>query len=212
MIPKILHFVWVGDETKRPDNCIQTWKDKNPDYEIRIWGNKELKETPWHNHEHMKAMGQKELNGLADIMRYEILYYHGGISLDADSVCVRPLEDWLLETEDFACWESELARPGLIAAGYMGAIKGSLFQSQIIQDILAEQTVTDRMAWESVGPLRVTNTFRKTGWPLTIYPSHYFIPEHFSGHKYEGKGPVFANQLWGSTKGIYEELHAAEIR
>ena len=26
MIPKKLHFIWVGDEAKRPDNCIETWR------------------------------------------------------------------------------------------------------------------------------------------------------------------------------------------
>jgi len=206
MIPKTLHFVWVGDESKRPNSCIQSWIDLNPSYDVRIWGNADLKATEWHNVKHMKAMGQKELNGLADIMRYEILYYHGGIALDADSVCLRSLEDWLLEPDDFACWENELLRPGLIAAGYMGAVKGSLFQSQIIQDILALPSVTDKMAWETVGPKRVTDTYRKTGWPLTIYPSHYFIPKHFAGYEYDGKGQVFADQLWGSTKGNYDEI------
>jgi mannosyltransferase OCH1-like enzyme len=46
MIPKKLHFVWIGDESKRPDNCIQSWVKLNPDYEIIIWGNTELSEYP----------------------------------------------------------------------------------------------------------------------------------------------------------------------
>ena len=35
MIPKKLHIIWVGDESKRPDNCIQTWIDKNPAWTVR---------------------------------------------------------------------------------------------------------------------------------------------------------------------------------
>jgi hypothetical protein len=34
---------------------------------------------------------------------------------------------------------------------------------------------------------------------LTIYPSHYFIPTHLTGLKYQGSGPVFAEQLWATT-------------
>lgn len=34
MIPKLLHFIWVGDELKRPDNCIDTWRALNPDWEF----------------------------------------------------------------------------------------------------------------------------------------------------------------------------------
>lgn len=205
MIPKILHFVWVGDETKRPDKCIQSWRDLNPDFEVRIWGNKELAETGWINAEHIKKMAMREINGVADIMRYEILYYHGGIALDADSICLKPLPDWLLETDIFTCYENELLRGQLLAAGYMGAVPEHPFMAQIIKDIHAQETVTDRMAWESVGPQRLTDTWKETKYPVTIYPSHYFIPTHHGGTKYIGRGLVFADQLWGSTKG-YEHL------
>ena len=74
MIPKKLHFIWVGDETKRPDNCVDTWRSRNPDYEIKIWGNASLVEHAWINAKHMRAMSSRELNGVADMMRWEILY------------------------------------------------------------------------------------------------------------------------------------------
>jgi mannosyltransferase OCH1-like enzyme len=207
MIPKKLHFVWVGDESKCPHNCIDTWKSLNPDYEVRIWGNKELEDLEWVNKAHMEQMWDRELNGVADMMRYEILYNEGGITLDADSICLRPLEDWLLEPSEFSCWENELVRPGLVAAGYLGSVPKSTFFGQIIEDIKAAPTVVDKMAWETVGPLRVTVAWRTTGYPLTIYPSHYFIPSHFTGQTYEGSGQQFASQVWGSTRRIYDELY-----
>ena len=209
MIPKKLHFVWVGDESKCPHNCINTWKELNPDYDIKIWGNEDFNNYKWLNKNHMERMWARELNGVADIMRYEILYNEGGITLDADSVCLRPLEDWLLEPNEFACWENELVRPGLVAAGYLGSIPKSPFFGQIVQDMLQEKSVVFDMAWKTVGPLRVTETFQKTQYPLTIYPSHYFIPDHFSGMEYKGKGPVFASQLWGSTRRIYDHIYKA---
>lgn len=165
----------MGDESLCPNECIQSWRDLNPDYEVKVWGNKELSST-WHNAHHINEMLEKELNGVADMMRYEILYNHGGLTLDADSFCLKPLEDWLLEPSEFACWENEHARPGLIAAGYLGSVPKSPFFGQIIHDIHNEKTVVDKMAWETVGPLRVTNTFNTHQYPLTVYPSHYFIP------------------------------------
>ena len=116
MIPKIFHFIWVGDESKRPDNCIQTWRDHHPDWEFRIWGNAELDSLAWLNRDHMAAMAEREWNGVADLMRWEILYANGGVLFDADSTCLKPLDDALLDCPAFACWESEIARPGLIAA------------------------------------------------------------------------------------------------
>jgi mannosyltransferase OCH1-like enzyme len=211
MIPKKLHIVWVGDKSKRPDNCIDTWRTHNPDWEIKVWENEDLANTQWRNAKHMKYMAGRELNGVADLMRYEILYNHGGFAVDADSVCVEPLPDWLLETTEFTCWENEIARPGLLAAGYLAAEKSSPFIGQIIEDIHADD-IYGKPAWQSTGPLRLTKVWNSYQYVnLTIYPSHFFIPEHFTGIKYTGSGQVFAKQFWASTKNVYDTLHTKHL-
>jgi len=212
MIPKIFHFIWVGDESRRPDNCIDTWREAHPDWEFRLWGNAELEGNPWVNASHMAAMRERELNGVADMMRWEILDAHGGVVFDADSVCARPLDDFLLDCEAFACWENEIVRPGLIAAGYFGCQAGNPFVKQIIADIAAEPSVIEDMAWKTVGPLRLTEAYRKYSYsPLRIYPSHYFIPQHFTGTTYQGKDTVYAYQLWGSTLNSYDTIHTVKF-
>lgn len=212
LIPKTLHFIWVGDESKRPDNCIETWRRHNPGWTVKVWGNAELQGREWVNAAHMMEMHGRELNGVADMMRWEILYEEGGVLMDADSICLRPLDDDLLDCEAFACWESEIARPGLIAAGYFGCKAGNPFVGQIILDIQSELTVINDMAWKTVGPQRLTDSYRKYAYhPLRIYPSHYFIPEHFSGLAYDGDGKIYAHQLWGSTRRAYDDIHLAEL-
>lgn len=37
-IPSKLHMIWVGDEAKRPDSCIETWRQNHPAWEFRLWG------------------------------------------------------------------------------------------------------------------------------------------------------------------------------
>jgi mannosyltransferase OCH1-like enzyme len=212
MIPKCFHFIWVGDETRRPDNCIRTWQEAHPDWELRLWGNAELEGRNWINARHMAEMAPRELNGVADLMRWEILLEHGGLVFDTDSVSLRPLEDYLLDCEAFACWESEIARPGLIAAGYFGCTAGNAFVKQIVEDIAASPSVVGDMAWKTVGPQRLTDCYRKFAYtPLRIYPSHMFIPRHFTGVTYEGRDPVYAHQLWGSTLHSYENMHKADV-
>jgi len=212
MIPKIMHFIWVGDESLRPDNCIATWRALNPGWDVRLWGNAELQETRWVNHRHIEAMYERELNGVADLMRWEILLAHGGVVLDADSICLRPLDDELLDCEAFACWENEIARPGLIAAGYFGSVAGNPFVERIVADIAAEASVVNDLAWQTVGPQRLTDSYRTYRYfGLRIYPSHYFIPRHFTGLAYDGPGPVYADQLWGSTSNSYDEIARREI-
>lgn len=212
MIPKTIHFIWVGDETKCPTNCMDTWRAAHPGWTFKLWGNAELNGLDWVNCRHMTEMYGRELNGVADMMRWEILHAHGGIVVDADSICLRPLDDHLLECEAFACWENEIVRPGLIAAGYFGSEAGNPFVAQIIQDILAEPTVTHEMAWQTVGPLRLTESHRKHRYSkLRIYPSHYFIPQHFSGVTYDGSDPIYAHQLWGSTRQAYDQIHKQDF-
>lgn len=211
-IPKVLHLTWVGDDSRRPDNCIQTWIDHNPGWTIKVWGNADLQQTEWVNARHMRAMWDRELNGVADLMRWEILYNEGGIVVDADSICVRPLDDWLLEADAIACWENEITRPRLIGCNMVGAIPENPFIGQIIQDLNAEESVINDMAWKTVGPLRLTVSYfkyRYTG--LTILPSHFFIPDHFSGVHYEGGGIVYAKQEWASTHQAYDTLHLKQV-
>lgn len=211
VIPKKLHIVWVGDESKRPDNCINTWIAKNPDYVVKVWGNDDLYSHSWINGRHMNVFWNRELCGVADMMRWEILYDEGGIAIDADSICKRPLEDWLLEASVFAGWESELGGLGVIANGTVGAEPNNPFIGQIIQDIKDDEP-DHRMAWEFSGPARITKTWINNGYSgITIHPSHYFLPRHFAGTFYTGNGIVFADQMWGSTRSLYNNLHEQAI-
>ena len=211
---RTIHIVWVGDQTLRPDSCIETWRQMNPDWTVQIWENHHLGSETWQNLAHLREMATLELNGVADIMRWEILDRFGGFAVDADSICIRPIEEWLFEPEIFACWESEIARPGLIAAGYVYSHPGNALIRQIIKDIQDLPNLSGGRAWQLVGPKRLTDTYRSMAYTgMTIYPSHYFMPEHLTGISYNGSGPVFAKQLWGSTRaGTYDSLAQQKIR
>ena len=208
----MLHLTWVGDDSRRPNNCIQTWIDQNPTWTVKVWGNADLEQQEWVNARHIKEMWNRELNGVADLMRWKILYNEGGIVVDADSVCVRPLDDWILEADAIACWENEITRPRLIGCNMIGAVPQNPFIGQIIQDLHQLPTVIHDMAWKTVGPLCITQAYfkyRYTG--LTILPSHFFIPDHFSGVHYQGSGIVYAKQEWASTHQSYDTLHLKNV-
>jgi len=206
VIPKTIHTVWIGDDSQRPDACIASWARMNPGWQVKLWGNEDLASYGWVNARHMRTMAERgQLCGVADLMRLEILYNEGGFAVDADSSCRRPLADWLFQVEAFACWENELARPGLIANGYMAAAAENPFIGQMILDLQATEVLEPGMAWQVVGPLFLTKAHRRHQYSgLTIWPSHFFMPRHFTGMAYEGPGPVFADQAWASTLGGYD--------
>lgn len=209
-IPKTIHIIWIGDETRRPDAAIATWTTMNPGYAVRVWGNDDLRAGGWMLGDLIHRWGRREICGAADIMRWEILLRHGGLAFDADSECVRPLEDWMLEPDGFAVWENEVARPGLIANGAMGFAPRHHLVGNVLKDIASDPRPMAGMAWQKLGPQRLTDTVRRLGFVnLTVYPSHYFLPKHHTGLEYTGAGPVFARQLWGSTLGAYTAGSAA---
>jgi mannosyltransferase OCH1-like enzyme len=205
-IPRTIHIVWIGDEKKRPDDLIQTWIDKNPSWEVKVWGNEELHGVNWENSAHIQTyLEQKQYNGVADMMRYEILYTHGGFAVDADSECVAPLEDWLFCNSACAPWENEVTRPNLIAMGYMASAAGHPLFKEIIEAIKNDPTIPDGPAWIKTGPVLFTEVYKKHPENVHVWPSHYFIPEHYTGVKHEGKGPIFAHQKWMTTLNTYRE-------
>lgn len=200
MIPRLLHFVWVGDESKTPHQTINRWRDLNPSFEVKVWGNADLS-SGWQLADNMRYFASKELCGVADCIRWEALYRHGGIALDADLEPSRAIPDWMLEPEVWACWESELLRPGLVSNGSVGAKPGNPLIGQIVAD-LTEDEPRGRRAWEFSGPVRLTMTWQEYQYrDLTIWPSQFFIPTHFAGLPYTGAGPVFGHQDWKSTRG-----------
>jgi mannosyltransferase OCH1-like enzyme len=202
MIPKKLHFVWVGDESKMPTKCVQTWIDKNTEYEVKIWGNQEAYDNRWINKSKMTDMfNKKDYAGVSDIMRYEILYEHGGVYVDVDSYCINPLEDWLLGCEAFACWEQEIVRNNLIANGCIGGIPKAGVWKMCIDAISKIDCKVSEKAWKITGPQLLSDLFFKKRANLTVYPSHFFLPEHLTGHISNVTGHRFASHMWGSVNG-----------
>lgn len=212
-IPKIIHIVWIGDESRTPRKLIDTWKKQNPSWKVIVWNNASLKKTKWINQNHISEMIQKDrMCGAADIMRYEILFHHGGFTIDADSICTRPLEEWLFDSQICASMENEIVRPGLIANGYLAAEPHSALMAELIEGLTKKTTVTDYLPWIATGPKYLTDTIKKLGYSnITYWPSHYFIPEHFTGQKYLGQGHTFSHQLWGTTRKINDELSKMKI-
>lgn len=202
-IPKIIHQIWIGPK-KRPQKLMNTWRDKNPTWQHIIWSEENLSHWQWINQNHIDAM--PEWNGKADIMRYEILYRFGGFFVDADSVCLNPLDNFFLENDSFTCYENEKARGALLATGYMGASKHNRLMLHVIEELQAQSTV-GTPAWWYVGPVFFTWVVQKHQYPnLTVYPSYFFIPNHYTNNNYPGAEKVYADQLWGTAKNLYGEL------
>jgi len=213
-IPKILHQLWIGPNP-RPSKHMETWKTKNPDFEYILWNEEEIKARDIKLECQIAIDEMEEINGKADIIRWEILYHYGGFFEDADAICIEAISDELMNNTAFAGYENEIKIPGLIATGTMGFIKNHPLCRAAIDYILSNPTSyakTKYKAWKNVGPGLLTKLVNTRDYKdFHIFPSYYFLPVHHTGLKYEGHGKVYAYQEWGSTKVNYDIMNTLEL-
>lgn len=158
MIPKIIHFVWVGDQPKSDLllQCIESWKKYLPDYEIREWGNDALDQIE--NRYAKEAFTAQKWAFVADYLRLYALYHYGGIYLDADTEVTASL-DQFLEHKFFSGFEVFRGEvnpfAGVIGSEKKGEIVGGLLD--LYQDI--PFILADRSYDMTTSPRRYANHY-----------------------------------------------------
>jgi mannosyltransferase OCH1-like enzyme len=208
MIPKIIHQIWIGPK-KRPDIWIDTFRidyiKKNPEYQYFLW-NEDNIEPLFNDFPIYRIVYDLETtyNGKSDILRYLILYIHGGIYIDADSVWINDKSfDTLLEqvndSEVFAgkspdnpesSTRKEKKYKNTICGGVMGSSKNNALMRLLIEGIekyitresenirITQQNYVKRRmihgVCELIGPLYLHRTIASQN--ITIFPSIYFYP------------------------------------
>lgn len=112
MIPKLIHFVWVqGNLPDKYKPYVKSWVTYNPDYEVRIWNQDEfLKEvaedtlpivtTTFMNEYHK----QNRMAFKSDLIRVYALKKYGGVYVDTDIQCLRPMADTEFVSDIMFCY------------------------------------------------------------------------------------------------------------
>lgn len=128
MIPKIIHYVWVGGNPK-PKNiqrCMNTWQKHLQDYQIIEWN-----EDNFDIHENKyveQAYKAKKWAFVSDYIRAKAVYEMGGIYLDTDVLVLDNLES-LLNNRAFVGFEN-LVNP-------FTAVFGAEQHHPLLKDMLA---------------------------------------------------------------------------
>jgi len=191
---------------KKPQRLMQTWKEKHPDFKFYEWNDETIKDFPFKTHKQISQMfSKKRYNGVSDLIRYEILNHFGGFVAPADSECLLPIDD-LLKLGCFACYENEEVRGDLVSP-HLGACPGNKLLEAMIVELSKKENVIANDPWIETGNQFLTDMIKKLNYQdIKILPSHTFIPDHYSGCKYQGNKKVYAKHFWGSTLNIYDKI------
>lgn len=201
-IPKKMAHIWIGPLLP-PLDWMNTWKEKHQDWEYTLYDNDFLKNYNFKNRHLIEKYYELGLYaGVADLMRYEILYEFGGYIAAADSICYHNIEELLSKKCAYTVYENEFLR-GKLVSPIMACEPKNKFVGQLIDELsLLNPNELDE-PWISTGNLFVARMIEKYQPDIVIFPSHYFIPVHFKGLVYEGNDKIYAKQLFGSTHSSY---------
>ena len=204
-IPKIIHHVWPGNESdKIPVKFLYHIKKCqliHPNWQHKIWYEEDIiKEnfTSLDLYKNAKSYAER-----ADIMRYEILYKYGGVYLDTDVDCIKPLDQIV---ENFSVWlNSEPGEP-LVFNGVMASYKNNSLFSDTINIIRndyeenTKQVINKYHGKRNLLLLNHTLAYYRTLKPLSkafdinsyddgstlLLPSRYAVSEKLRSNNFEG--------------------------
>jgi hypothetical protein len=190
MIPRKLHYVWVGGAVPPPvQRYIESWRRHNPDYEIVHWGEHNI-DLSLGDGFVGRALQERKWAKVADAVRLWAVREQGGIYLDTDMEVVRPL-DPLLEHACFFGFQLKHSDADWVCNAAFGAEPGHWFVARALDRVL--QTRGGPFGLErptQFGPKLITKLLREEGLDhydedgvmvrdVVVLPTDVFYPFHW---------------------------------
>lgn len=161
MIPKVIHYVWLG-RSKKPrlvEKAIESWRKYAPEYEIKEWNEDNFnlddsKFLTW-------AMSEKKYAFASDFIRLAVLKEFGGVYLDTDMIMIQPMSK--IDDANAELIIARLTDRQIFGAGLIMAEQNQEFISFALEEYkrFSESELTSMVA----------NTERLSQWFETFYPA-----------------------------------------
>ncbi len=185
MIPKIIHYVWVGDQrapNPKKDRFIRSWLKHNPDYKLMLWSDKDVDlEIPYFK----KAFKSKNWANISNLLRLVAVYKHGGVYLDTDVLVLKNFDELLRNKCFFGFQSAHKDQGDWVNNAVFGANKHHWFIKESMNNLLDTFDGTEEANVSS--PRLVTKLLENHGLKkynekgvrvddVMIYPPSYFYP------------------------------------
>jgi mannosyltransferase OCH1-like enzyme len=193
MIPKIIHQIWLQGEKHIPSNIKKrqdSVKSKNPDWTYMLWDEPRILALISANKQWVKTYYSfNYLLQKVDYARYIIIYLFGGIYIDIDCWCLKPLTQFLTDFQQYDLIVSYINMPLLpntLNNGVFIASPNNVVIHKMIESV--EQHSTCNINIKSVcihtttGPFRFNQVISKYKHlcKTKILPFEYMEPCVFS--------------------------------
>ncbi|WP_029008558.1 glycosyltransferase [Azospirillum halopraeferens] len=189
MIPRILHHLWKdADVPPRLAAFRATWRRLHPDWEHRLWTDADLRAFVAREAPDFLPVydAYEEPIRRADAARYLILQRLGGLYVDLDFECLKPLDPLLagcalavgLEPDSHLDLD-KTARTGLtrlLCPSLIASVPGHAFWNDVVAALHRSAGAADVL--DATGPYLLTRTYEAyTGPdPVTLLPARLVYP------------------------------------
>jgi inositol phosphorylceramide mannosyltransferase catalytic subunit len=183
-IPKMIHRIWISAE-RIPSQYLEygeSWRFYHPDWTCLVWTQHNL--PPMINFDEFhdsSNVAQK-----ADILRYEVMHAYGGLYVDMDFECLRPIEALVSTLECFVGEEE----PGRIGNALIGCTAGHPFMRRLLHRLPASiKRHASQWPPAQTGPRYFTACARiRGGWDpvITVFSPEIFYALERPGSKRSG--------------------------
>ncbi|MDF1812409.1 MAG: glycosyltransferase [Verrucomicrobiales bacterium] len=183
MIPKTFHYCWFGggelcDLSRR---CMDTWSKVCPEYEVMHWDESGIDLTDPFIAENIE---KKQWAFVADYVRLQKLWQHGGIYLDTDIELVKS-PDTLLQ---HSCFIGE-EMPGRVNSAVLGAEAGNPFVKECL-DYMKERFEASKPYL--IAPEVCSRVIRQHP-DVTVFGPEYFYPYNPYNNRPDNKQLMYSD-------------------
>jgi mannosyltransferase OCH1-like enzyme len=209
VIPRTIHHIWVGPDPLPAEHkpWIESWKNHHPGWEHRLWTEDNLPEDPIRPEvlERLRAPVER-----ADILRLEILHRHGGVYVDTDLECLRPIDD-VLGDADFV---AVCLKPGRVTNTLIASAPGHPLLDRALRELRPTDTYWTFEAAESIKEVAGPPLLRRL---VRHYPDVKLLEPAvcFPATPQEREHAVTVHHLartWHNATSLRKAMEAAERR
>ena len=205
MIRRQLGHIWIGPHPQ-PREWMDTWISAHPQWAYQLFDNAYLSGRRFRNQALINEYYRRgKYAGVSDLMRYEILHEQGGFIAEADSICLHPVDGLLTEARAYTVYEFPEGRTGMMSP-FLASEPGNPVIGRVIDTLSTLTPEAMNNPWTTTGNGFLRRFFAVNPdlkAEVTIFPSHFFIPEHYKGEVYTGTDRIYSRQMWGSTLRAY---------
>ncbi len=167
MIPRVFHRVWLGGNPL-PDEFVEfgeTWERHHPEWEMKLWTDDKVAELDMPE---VFSRARNTSEG-SDILRYELMRRFGGVYMDTDFECRRPIDGLIEGLDAFAGYQ----KPGSVCTALIGSVPNHpAFEAAIER---APARVDTESYPDSTGPTFLTELLPE--FPdVKVFDPPYFYP------------------------------------